>query len=49
MSDIAVQAFVNPLLAPLVEEPHNGNPYPLYHRYREEHPTHYLEPGFWTF
>ncbi len=49
MSDIAVQAFVNPLLAPLVESPHNGNPYPLYHRYREEHPTHYLEPGFWTF
>ncbi len=44
-----VQEFVNPLLAPLVEPPHNGNPYPLYKKYREEHPTHFIEPGVWTF
>jgi len=49
MSDVVTQAFINPLLAPLVEPPHNGNPYPLYHKYREEYPTHYMEPGVWTF
>jgi len=48
-TQISLDGFVHPLLVPLLEPPHNGNPYPLYHQYRTEHPTHYLEPGFWTF
>jgi cytochrome P450 len=49
MTEIAEQQFINPLTAVLVEPPHNANPYPLYKRYREEHPTHRMDPGIWTF
>jgi cytochrome P450 len=49
MSDTAVEPFVHPLLAPLLEDPYNADPYPLYKRYRDEHPTHYLDPGFFVF
>lgn len=39
----------SPLLAELSEPAHRANPYPLYHRYRTDHPRHRSPEGIWTF
>lgn len=38
---------ISPLMMEAFEQ--RQNPYPLYHRFREEHPQHRSEPGLWTF
>ena len=38
---------ISPLMMEAFEQ--RQNPYPLYHRFREQHPQHRSEPGLWTF
>jgi pimeloyl-[acyl-carrier protein] synthase len=44
----AAEAFVSPLLLELFQEENRRNPYPLYHRFRSEHPVHFSPIGIWT-
>lgn len=45
-SQTALQG-ISPLMMEAFEQ--RQNPYPLYHRFREQHPQHRSEPGLWTF
>jgi hypothetical protein len=37
---------ISPLMLEAFEQ--RQNPYPLYHRFRDEHPMHRADPGLWT-
>jgi cytochrome P450 len=38
---------ISPLMMEAFQQ--RQNPYPLYHRFRDEHPQHRADPGLWTF
>ncbi len=45
---IAFEEFLSPALRELEEPANRANPYPVYKRYRDEHPIHRSEIGIWT-
>ena len=46
-SDQEALQGISPLMLEAFEQ--RQNPYPLYHRFRDEHPMHRADPGLWTF
>ncbi len=45
---IAFEEFLSPALRELEVPANRANPYPVYKRYRDEHPIHRSEIGIWT-
>lgn len=43
------EAFISPLLLELMRPENLANPYPLYHKWREETPMHFSPAQVWTF
>jgi hypothetical protein len=47
-TESAATEFVSPLLLELFQPENRANPYPLYHRFRTDHPVHFSPMGIWT-